>query len=72
LSRARDADELAVVNILLAMFGFAAFVLFFERPVTNAAFWIVLAIGSRLTEYRTPQGAGSFGGLAYAVSTRRS
>jgi O-antigen ligase len=50
-----SADELAAINILAAMFGFALFVLFFERPVTNAAFWIVAAIGARLAEYERPR-----------------
>lgn len=72
LSNAREANELAAMNILLAMFGFAAFVLFFERPVTNAAFWIVLAIGSRLTEYRPVVSADSFYDVAHAVSAHRS
>lgn len=45
-------DELAAANILAAMFCFAMFSLFFERPVTNAAFWIILAVGARLAEYR--------------------
>jgi O-antigen ligase len=44
------ADELAVMNILAIMFGFAMFVLFFERPMLNAVFWIVMAIGQRLIE----------------------
>jgi hypothetical protein len=30
------------------MAGFAAFVLFFERPMDNAVFWIMLAAASRL------------------------
>lgn len=48
----KGSDELATANILASMFWFAMFSLFFERPVTNAAFWIVLAAGARLTEYR--------------------
>jgi O-antigen ligase len=48
--RAGGADELASLNILVAMFGFAMFVLFFERPVTNATFWIMAAIGTRLAQ----------------------
>jgi O-antigen ligase len=51
--RTRRADNLAAANILAAMFGFAIFVLFFERPVTNAAFWIVMAAGTRLVEEQT-------------------
>jgi len=46
----RRADELAVTNILAAMFGAAMFTLFFERPQLNSVFWIVLAIGQRLME----------------------
>jgi O-antigen ligase len=55
--RSRQPDDLAVVNILVAMAGFAAFVLFFERPMNNASFWIMLAISQRLAETSwTPQG----------------
>jgi O-antigen ligase len=50
--RTRRADDLVGANILAAMFGFATFVLFFERPVTNAAFWIVMAAGARMIEYQ--------------------
>jgi O-antigen ligase len=53
--RVGAADELAAINVLVAMFGFAAFVLFFERPVTNAGFWIVAAIGARLAQYQRPE-----------------
>jgi O-antigen ligase len=53
--RSGSADELAAMNILIAMFGFALFVLFFERPVTNAAFWILAAIGARLAENERPE-----------------
>jgi O-antigen ligase len=41
-------EDLAVANILAAMFGFAMFGLFIERPGTDASFWILLAIGTRL------------------------
>jgi hypothetical protein len=41
---------LAAANILVAMAGFAAFVLFFERPMNNASFWIMLAVAQRLAE----------------------
>jgi O-antigen ligase len=44
----RLADELAVANVLVAMAGFAAFVLFFERPLYNAPYWIMMAVGARL------------------------
>jgi len=47
---ARGADELAAANILVMMFGSAIFALFFERPQLNAVFWIVMAIGQRLTK----------------------
>jgi hypothetical protein len=50
-------DALAALNILVAMAGFAAFVLFFERPVNNAPFWIMLALSTRLTALR-PLSAG--------------
>lgn len=43
------ADELAVLNILIVTAGFAAFVLFFERPMNNSVFWIMLAVGFRLS-----------------------
>jgi len=48
--RYRRPDDLAVVNILVAMGGFASFVLFFERPMNNANFWIMLAVAQRLAE----------------------
>jgi hypothetical protein len=49
---ARGADELAAANILVMMFGSAIFALFFERPQLNAVFWIVMAIGQRLTKFQ--------------------
>jgi hypothetical protein len=52
----RREEELAALNILIAMAGFAAFVLFFERPMNNAAFWIALAAGVRLAETSRPAG----------------
>ncbi len=48
--RTYRVEELAVANILAAMFGFAMFGLFIERPGTDASFWILLAIGTRLVE----------------------
>ncbi len=48
--RFRRPDDLAALNILVAMAGFAGFVLFFERPMNNACFWIMLAIVTRLVE----------------------
>jgi len=48
--RGRLPDDLAAVNVLVAMAGFAAFVLFFERPMNNASFWIMLAVAQRLAD----------------------
>jgi len=48
--RSRRPDDLAATNILVAMAGFAAFVLFFERPMNSATFWIMLAIAQRLAQ----------------------
>ena len=50
--RTHRSDELAAANVLISMFGFAFFVLFFERPVTNVAFWIAMAIGARLIQFQ--------------------
>ncbi len=47
--RTGRSEDLAALNILVAMFGFGMFVLFFERPITNAAFWIMMAVGTRLS-----------------------
>jgi hypothetical protein len=47
------ADYLAAASILAAMFGFAMFGLFFERPVNNTGLWIVMAAGARLVEEHT-------------------
>jgi O-antigen ligase len=50
--RARDEfrpDRLAAAAMLIAMAGFAFFVLFFERPMNNAEFWILCAIALRLS-----------------------
>ena len=41
-------DELAVANVLIAMAGFGGFVLFFERPMYNAPYWIMAAVAARL------------------------
>ena len=49
--RTYRVEYLAIANILAAMFGCAMFGLFIERPGSNATFWIVLAIGSRLVEF---------------------
>ena len=48
--RSHQPDELAALNILVAMAGFGAFVLFFERPMNNASFWIMLAVAQRLVD----------------------
>jgi O-antigen ligase len=48
--RYRLPDDLAALNALVAMATFGAFVLFFERPMINAAFWMMLAVGVRLSE----------------------
>jgi len=56
-ARMHRADDLAAANILIAMFGFATLVLFFERPVTNAGFWIAMAAGARLTDFQSPASA---------------
>ena len=46
--RNRLADELAVANVLVCMAGFGGFVLFFERPLYNAPYWIMMAVAARL------------------------
>jgi O-antigen ligase len=46
--RRPDADQMAAASILIAMMGFAFFVLFFERPGNSSAFWIILAASLRL------------------------
>ncbi|MGH7779996.1 MAG: O-antigen ligase family protein [Candidatus Binataceae bacterium] len=48
--RYRQPDDLAALNILVTLAGYGAFVLFFERPMNNAGFWIMLAVGLRLAE----------------------
>lgn len=45
--RTMAADELALANILVALAAFASFVLFFERPMNGATFWIMAAVASR-------------------------
>jgi O-antigen ligase len=59
--RSHQPDDLAAVNILVAMAGFAMFVLFFERPMNNASFWIVLAIAQRLADTRHSSSGSSLG-----------
>jgi len=48
--RYRQPDDLAALNVLVTLAAYAAFVLFFERPMNNAGFWIMLAVGLRLAE----------------------
>jgi O-antigen ligase len=48
--RYRQPDDLAAMNVMVTMAAFAGFVLFFERPMTNASFWIMLAVGVRLAQ----------------------
>lgn len=48
--RAHRAVDLAAANLLAAMLGYATFGLFFERPGTNAIFWILTAVAARLLE----------------------
>ncbi len=45
-----DPDRLAAGAMLFAMSGYAFFVLFFERPMHNAAYWIMLGIAMCLSE----------------------
>jgi O-antigen ligase len=48
--RFRQPDDLAALSVLVSLAGYAAFVLFFERPMNNAGFWIMLAVGLRLAQ----------------------
>lgn len=48
--RYRQPDDLAALNVLVTLTAYAAFVLFFERPMNNAGFWIMLAVGIRLAQ----------------------
>jgi len=48
------ADAFAAGASLVAMMGFATFVLFLERPMHNAALWIVAAIACRLAAPERP------------------
>jgi len=48
--RPYGADLFAAGAAMAAMFGFAAFVLFLERPMHSAALWMVAAIAARLTQ----------------------
>jgi O-antigen ligase len=44
----RNPDSMAAANVIICMTAFAGFVLFFERPMHGAAFWIILAVAYRL------------------------
>jgi O-antigen ligase len=44
------SDDLAAACILASMLGPASLGLFFERPGTNASFWILVAVAMRLAE----------------------
>jgi O-antigen ligase len=61
--RYRLPDDLAAMNVLVSMAAFGGFVLFFERPMTNASFWIMLAVGVRLAQ--------SAGAAALALARRK-
>ena len=50
IRRGVRAADLAAANSLIAMAGFAGFVLFFERPMHGATFWIMLAVATRLSQ----------------------
>jgi O-antigen ligase len=45
--QAKGGDELALANILITLAVFASFVLFFERPMNGASFWIMAAVAAR-------------------------
>jgi O-antigen ligase len=70
--RMHRADDLAAANILVAMFGFAMLVLFFERPVTNAAFWIAMAAGARLIDCQSPASAWARADVQHALHLHRT
>jgi O-antigen ligase len=53
--RDSNPDSLALANILVSMATFAGFVLFFERPMNGASFWIMVAAATKLME---PRGVG--------------
>ena len=42
---------LAAANMICTMAGFGLFVLFFERPLHGATFWIMMAVAVRLAEF---------------------
>lgn len=46
-----DVHLLAAANMICAMVGFGLFVLFFERPMHGATFWVMMAVMVRLMEF---------------------
>jgi O-antigen ligase len=48
--RTSQAELIVVANMLVAMLSLGLFGLMIERPGSNACFWIILAIGSRLLD----------------------
>ena len=46
-----NAHLLAAANMICTMVGFGLFVLFFERPLHGATFWITMAVAVRLAEF---------------------
>jgi O-antigen ligase len=46
-----DAHLLSAGNMICAMAGFGLFVLFFERPMHGATFWVMMAVAVRLVEF---------------------
>jgi O-antigen ligase len=53
------ADAFAAGTALVAMMGFATFVLFLERPMHAATLWIIAAVACRLAEPDAPRGTPS-------------
>ena len=56
------ADAFAAGAALVAMMGFATFVLFLERPMHAATLWIVAAVACRLAEPEPPRTASQYAG----------
>ena len=55
-----SAHLLAAGNMICAMAGFGLFVLFFERPLHGATFWIMTAIAVRLVEFAEDAAAADY------------
>ena len=55
-----SAHLLAAGNMICAMAGFGMFVLFFERPLHGATFWIMMAIAVRLVEFAEDAAAAAY------------